>query len=178
MLDYYKILGISTSASSAEIKRAYRRKAMVWHPDKSTDPAAKQIFQELSEAYYVLGNEQSRKRYDFSIQYGASVLREEAPAQSSRDRRRAQRQGSRKSSAKPPPRPKEPDYDFSNLERVLFLSLLFIGILAIFLSIRDLIVEEWIGINSLTGIVFSLGFTFLLVFMYFTFYYRRGSRKK
>ena len=65
--DYYVSLGIDKSASNAEIKKAFRKKAQQFHPDKKTGDEAK--FKEVNEAYGVLGNEQKRKQYD---QFGSN----------------------------------------------------------------------------------------------------------
>lgn len=63
--DYYKILGIERSASQDEIKKAYRKLAVKYHPDKNPDDkVAEEKFKEISEAYQVLGNADSRKKYD------------------------------------------------------------------------------------------------------------------
>jgi len=60
--DYYKILGISKSASKDEIKTAFRKMAHLYHPDKGGGNEAK--FKEVSEAYSVLGDDAKRQRYD------------------------------------------------------------------------------------------------------------------
>jgi len=63
--DYYEILGVSRDASQDEIKKAYRKRAMKFHPDRNDeDPEAERKFKEASEAYEVLRDEQKRKRYD------------------------------------------------------------------------------------------------------------------
>ncbi|WP_440998623.1 molecular chaperone DnaJ [Fodinibius sp. SL11] len=63
--DYYEVLGVSKDASESEIKKAYRKKAMKFHPDRnSEDPKAEKKFKEASEAYEVLSDEQKRQRYD------------------------------------------------------------------------------------------------------------------
>lgn len=63
--DYYEVLGISRDASQDEIKKAYRKRAMKFHPDRnSDDPKAEEKFKEASEAYEVLRDEQTRRRYD------------------------------------------------------------------------------------------------------------------
>lgn len=57
--DYYDILGISKGATSAEIKKAYRKKAIEFHPDKNPgDKNAEANFKKAAEAYEVLGNEE------------------------------------------------------------------------------------------------------------------------
>lgn len=63
--DYYEVLGVSKSASSDEIKKAYRKLAIKYHPDKNPDnPEAEEKFKEAAEAYEVLSNQDKRQRYD------------------------------------------------------------------------------------------------------------------
>lgn len=63
--DYYKILGVEKSASLSEIKKAYRKLALKYHPDKNNgDSAAEARFKEISQAYAVLSNPEKRKQYD------------------------------------------------------------------------------------------------------------------
>jgi len=63
--DYYKILGVSQSATTDEIKVAYRKLAMKYHPDRNPDnKAAEDKFKEATEAYEVLGDAQKRSQYD------------------------------------------------------------------------------------------------------------------
>ncbi len=63
--DYYKILGVNKSATQQEIKKAYRKKAAKFHPDKNPDdPGAEKKFKEVGEAYEVLKDPEKRKLYD------------------------------------------------------------------------------------------------------------------
>ncbi|HIJ77748.1 MAG: molecular chaperone DnaJ [Desulfobulbaceae bacterium] len=72
--DYYKTLGVSADASAAEIKKAYRKLAMLYHPDKNPgNKEAEESFKAAAEAYEVLGDLEKRKIYD---QYGVAGLRD------------------------------------------------------------------------------------------------------
>jgi len=62
--DYYDILGVSRNASQEEIKKAYRRLAMQYHPDRNKDPEATERFKEINEAYEVLSDPEKRMAYD------------------------------------------------------------------------------------------------------------------
>ncbi|HNU58757.1 MAG TPA: DnaJ domain-containing protein, partial [Aquaticitalea sp.] len=63
--DYYDILGVSKSASADEIKKAYRKKALQYHPDKNPDDKeAEAMFKKAAEAYEVLSNPDKKARYD------------------------------------------------------------------------------------------------------------------
>lgn len=70
--DYYEILGLSKGAQTAEIKKAYRKLALQFHPDKNPDDkTAEEKFKEAAEAYEVLSNDEKKARYD---QYGHAGL--------------------------------------------------------------------------------------------------------
>lgn len=63
--DYYEVLGVTRQASQEEIKSAYRKMAMKYHPDRNQgDPSAEDHFKEVAEAYEVLGSPEKRQRYD------------------------------------------------------------------------------------------------------------------
>jgi molecular chaperone DnaJ len=73
--DFYEILGITKNASEDEIKKAYRKLAIKYHPDKNPDDkASEEKFKEAAEAYEILSNPEKRQRYN---QYGhAGVMAE------------------------------------------------------------------------------------------------------
>ncbi|MDE6344119.1 MAG: DnaJ domain-containing protein, partial [Muribaculaceae bacterium] len=69
--DFYEVLGVGKDASADEIKKAYRKLALKYHPDRNPgDKEAEEKFKEAAEAYDVLSNEEKRKRYD---QFGHSM---------------------------------------------------------------------------------------------------------
>ncbi|XP_070784335.1 dnaJ homolog subfamily B member 6b isoform X2 [Enoplosus armatus] len=73
MVEYYQILGVQKNATQEDIKKAYRKLALKWHPDKNPDnkDEAEKKFKELSEAYEVLSDENKRNTYD---RYGKEGL--------------------------------------------------------------------------------------------------------
>jgi len=62
--DLYDILGVTKSATSAEIKSAYRKLALKWHPDRNKEAGATEKFKEISEAYEILSNPEKKSKYD------------------------------------------------------------------------------------------------------------------
>lgn len=70
--DFYEILRVGKNASEAEIKRAYRKLALEWHPDRNKDPKANEKFKEINKAYEVLSDSKKKQVYD---QYGETAFR-------------------------------------------------------------------------------------------------------
>ncbi len=69
--DYYQLLGVSKSASAEEIKRAYRKMALQYHPDRNKTREAEEKFKEINQAYEVLSDSGKRQQYD---QFGAAAF--------------------------------------------------------------------------------------------------------
>lgn len=62
--DYYELLGVDRKATAADMKSAYRKLALKWHPDKNKNSGAEAKFKEINEAYEVLSDPQKRQKYD------------------------------------------------------------------------------------------------------------------
>ena len=71
--DYYLILGVNREASAQDIKKAFRRLALRYHPDRNPDnpKQAEEKFKEINEAYEVLGDEQKKRQYDHLLNWPA-----------------------------------------------------------------------------------------------------------
>lgn len=75
-MDYYQTLGISKGASEQEIKTAYRRQALKWHPDRNKTADANSKFKDVTKAYEILSDPKKREMYD---QYGESAFNRSGP---------------------------------------------------------------------------------------------------
>ncbi|MBT3803679.1 MAG: DnaJ domain-containing protein [Desulfobacula sp.] len=64
--DYYQLLKVERNATAYDIKKAYRKLAMEFHPDINTDTNSEEMFKAISEAYMVLGNNEKRRSYDLT----------------------------------------------------------------------------------------------------------------
>lgn len=69
--DYYEILGVPRNATKEQIKEAYRKLALQYHPDRNKSPEAEEKFKEISEAYAVLSDDEKRRQYDM---YGKEAI--------------------------------------------------------------------------------------------------------
>lgn len=70
--DYYKILGVEKTASDDEIKKAYRKLALKFHPDKNSETEekrakAEKVFKDVNEAYAILSDKEKRRQYDLGV---------------------------------------------------------------------------------------------------------------
>ncbi len=96
--DYYKILNVSFSASQSEIKKAFRKLAVFWHPDKNSNPNSMKRMQEINEAYEILSNPIKRETYNKIYQelYGSTsdiaVYKESSQTNFNQERRKEKEQ--------------------------------------------------------------------------------------
>ena len=70
-MTHYDILGVSKEAEQEEIKKAYRKLSLQFHPDRNPDPAATEKFKSINEAYEVLSDGQRREQYNMELQFGS-----------------------------------------------------------------------------------------------------------
>jgi curved DNA-binding protein CbpA len=174
--DYYKILEIGRNSTEVEIKRAYRKLALKYHPDVNDAIDASAIFRDVNEAYRTLGNAAKKRHYDFYYASGTSVkLDDKYKQDKGRKYGTAYRNEANASKTRPRNKPskKEEKVDFSTMENWMFASLVVIGLFAIFLAVRDLYYNEVEDLNAFSGIIFALLFTFLLLYSWTQIYRRK-----
>jgi len=75
--DYYKILGLQSTTTKEEIKKAYRKLALEFHPDRNKNPNAHEKFIEINEAYLILYDDEAREKYDREYSYHFSQKKEQ-----------------------------------------------------------------------------------------------------
>ena len=89
MGDLYAVLGVNRTATSNEIKSAYRRLARKYHPDVNSDPAAQRTFAQINEAYHTLIDSERRKTYDLTGSVSSAAYARQADVAAARAARRA-----------------------------------------------------------------------------------------
>jgi curved DNA-binding protein CbpA len=150
MKDYYSILGVSVTASELEIKRVYRRLAVMYHPDKNPSPEAESLFKEINEAYDVLGDPEKKRTYDLRRQnpFQELVVQEEDPVAQHRDPRYRRRKppGYRPATAQYTPKDLMREY----LPKVIVFS--WVGAVLGFLLFADLVLPTAKSTETVNGI--------------------------
>jgi curved DNA-binding protein CbpA len=147
--DYYKILSLSPDADTEQIKKAYKEKALMYHPDVNQNEKAVEVFQLINVAYRTLIDPELRRKYDLNLKYGLSDnemnndIRRRHPADARYYERRQQNKWS------PPPRKISKNIRLLNL--FIFYSITSILSVGIVFSLIDLFVNSRIG-----GLLFSI----------------------
>ena len=62
--DYYEVLGVSRNSTDDDLKKAFRKLAFKYHPDRNKEPEAEEKFKEINEAYQILSDKEKRAQYD------------------------------------------------------------------------------------------------------------------
>ncbi len=161
LINYYFILGVAHNATDADIKKAYRTKAKLIHPDINKNSNAKTQFQQLSEAYLTLINSDKRKKYDdkWKSRYGYSFIhRKYAGTNSHSNYYKAYTNPNYKTQNK------DNSIERTRIDFFLYITLIIVGAIALVMSIFKLIYEEWEGIDSLSGLLMGIWMLFLLVY--------------
>ena len=157
--NYYFVLGIPYTATSDEIKKAYRLKAKLFHPDINKNANAKINFQILNEAYQILIDTEKRKIYDYKWQtrYGNSFHNRYNSTQY------AEKNNYYKAYTGSGYTENEAKVERTFIDIFLFYFLILVGVFSVFMGITQLIYKEWKGIDSLSGLLFGLWILFLLL---------------
>ncbi len=169
MKNYYKILGVSQTATLEAIKRAYREKAKKYHPDVNNKKKSKEQFQLINEAYQVLKNEQKRKIYDSRFvrvqqRHNPYYKQRTRPAYKRTDpykRRYYYRPGYNNNREQQSKAEKKFEKIFDN---ILFLFMLLVGIYAFGFGLYRTIFSPVDGINSIAGLISGLIFTIVIIY--------------
>lgn len=159
-MNYYRVLGLSSNATDACIRKAFRCRAKRLHPDVNSSLQAKHDFQEVNEAYQVLINAEKRRLYDLRlINTGIS-------------QKAAKHRSGQYEAGKAYARAREDSFQYQDhtptrfekiFDNFLFFFMLMIGIGALFYGVYNALNESVEGVNPYLGIVFGLIFTGLFV---------------
>jgi len=160
LTNYYFVLGIPYTATEDEIKRAFRAKAKIFHPDINKNVNAKVNFQMLNEAYHILIDTEKRRAYDYKWQtrYGNSFHNRFNSTQ------HAEKTNYYKAYTGSPFIKKDPKIERTSIDIFLFCFLILVGIASVFMGVTQLIYKEWKGVDSLSGLFFGLWILFLLLY--------------
>jgi curved DNA-binding protein CbpA len=165
--DYYKILNIPRNASQELIRKAYRSKAKMYHPDVNHREGASVDFQMISEAYQTLINSDKKKWYDFKLKYPTTTGLSQghrSPGHKDADRYASYYAAYTRRQDTKQKETEASKYIKTKVDKVLFYFLVATGVLAIFFGTMRLVNDKWENINDLSGIIFGVWFLILLFY--------------
>ena len=169
------MLEITPDASAKDIKRAYRKLAMRFHPDVNKESLAYEAFLLINEAYTVLSDNEARRKYDINMKYGFDMHEITV-----KENKYTQGNGKKYGTAyKYPNQPKRPSRNRENLEptnniinHVTFYFMLLVGLYAIIISAKNLLANGTDDKYSINGLAFGLCFTILLIYGFWFYYFK------
>ncbi len=160
--NYYKILGVSQTASLEAIRRAYREKAKSCHPDISAGKNSKEQFQILNEAYQVLKNDKKRRLYDYSL--SRSFQRQKVYYNYDKRSYHKANYKQRPYYAYRANNPSQKSHKFEKtFDNILFMFMVLAGIYAVGFGFYRLYYEKIEGVNPIAGIISGTIFTLVIV---------------
>ena len=160
-VDYYKILGIHMDANADQIRRAYRNKAKLYHPDINKTPNAKILFQLVNEAYQVLVNPEKKRWYDFKLKYPSTTGLKPPSAKNRTATYESYYRAYTHNNQKKQEEKEFAKYRKTFLDNFLFYFLIFAGCCAIVFSTIDMIFDK-VNMKTATGLIFGVWFLLLM----------------
>jgi curved DNA-binding protein CbpA len=160
-IDYYKILGVSRDATAEQIRKAYRSKAKLYHPDINRSPNANVLFQLINEAYQVLVDSEKKKWYDFKMKYPSTTgMKPQAER-----RRTVNYETYYKAYTRYQQEKKEEELFSKRTTKIIdnfsFYFLVLAGFMAIIYSTIDLIFDK-VNMKNMGGMIFGVWFLLLM----------------
>lgn len=180
MINYYHILNLSKNASISEIKKAYRRLALLYHPDVNQSKDANTRFILINKAYNTLIDPEKRQQYDLSLELGLSIeilQKKQEKEQKERDKKygtshrfkQAYQNYKKKQTFS-----EQDEKQFAQLEKFMFFILVIISIYGAYFGIKQLFFEDWEHFDHpVAGFIFALVFPTLLIYGYRVIYKRK-----
>ncbi|MDD3876179.1 MAG: J domain-containing protein [Bacteroidales bacterium] len=160
LVNYYNILGITHNASISEIKKAFRIKAKLCHPDVNKSFNAKAAFQLINEAYQILVDVEKRKQYDYKwkTRYGNTFQNKAYGGQKTQNTNyyKAYTNSNIHNTKSETP------IERTQIDRFLFITLFILGGVSVIMGILSLIYREYKGIDNLSGLLMGIWMLILL----------------
>lgn len=180
MVNYYQILNIDKHASESEIKKAYRRLALLYHPDRNDDNDSNAKFILINKAYSTLIDPQKRKQYDLSLEFGITLeilLKKLEREQRERDKKYGTSykfKDEYHTYKKQNTFSHEDEKQFVQLEKFMFFILIIIACYGAYFGIKRFFFEEWDHFElPVAGVIFAILFPTLLIYGYRVIYKRK-----